>query len=579
MEYLSMLRNLLKYSKGERWKIVVYYVLHFISILGTLLQPYAFAMVINVLQKNESDMISKIGFWLSIYVLGFVMFNLFHRSARFIERYVAFRARKRFYVKIYEVLQSLPLSWHEENHTGNVMDRVNKAADSIYFFGQSQASIIQMIVSFVGTTIILAKISLVIASIALVAGAVIIYITKSLYKISVPEYHEQNEGFHKVSAALFDYIKNITTIIVLKLGKFVEKDINDRIDLIFPHVVKENKVTQLKCFLNDLLVVALNVGLIFYYIKSNSDKGNIIMAGSITAIFQYLAQLMAAINYYATDYEDIIHWNTSFEAVNPILNAVSERKVENVKQITDWNKIELGPIDFNYSDGKASLRNVNIELKRGKKIAFVGESGAGKSTLLKILCGLIKIDKDNVKIDGHKERIAELENIIAFIPQEPEIFENTIYYNITMGLSTSNEEVEKSSKIACFNTVANRLENKYETDIRENGVNLSGGEKQRLALARGIFAIKNSSIVLLDEPTSSLDSSTEMKIYKNIFEQMPEKCIVSVLHRLHLLSMFDYIYVFKNGVIIQEGTLDELKNQEGEFIKLWNQYQLKDEKE
>jgi len=569
-----MLKQLMKYAKGERWKIAVYYVLHVISIIGVLCQPYAFAMVINVLQKNEGNVIRQVEFWLGIYILGFFIFNIFHRSARFIERYVAFRTRKKFYIHIYGILESLPLSWHEKNHTGNVIDRVNKAADSIYYFGQSQASIIEMIIKFLGSTIILCVISPIIAIIALIAGAGIIFITKSLYKISVPVYRQQNEGFHKVSAALFDYIKNITTIIVLKLGKYVQKDLNNKIDDIFPHVVKENKVTQLKCFLNALLIVCLNVGLIFYYIYSRSVTGKVIMIGSITAIFQYLGELMSAVDFYSTSYEDIIHWSTSFKAVEPIVATIPAKKNKNVYEITEWNTVNIGPINFSYGQGKAKLTNVSVQLQRGKKIAFIGESGAGKSTLLKIMCGLIQINNDRIEIDGKVEKIDSLEGITAFISQEPEIFENTISYNITMGITASQVEIERCAKMACFHDVVSRLDQGYDSDIRENGVNLSGGEKQRLALTRGLFAVKGSSIVLLDEPTGSLDPSTEMRVYNQIFQEMSNKCVVSVLHRLHLLHMFDYIYVFKEGSIIQHGTFDKLQSVDGEFTRLWNEYQV-----
>ena len=143
-----------------------------------------------------------------------------------------------------------------------------------------------------------------------------------------------------------------------------------------------------------------------------------------------------------------------------------------------------------------------------------------------------------------------------------------------MGLPAEDETVQKFAKMACFDKVAERLEKKYDTDIRENGVNLSGGEKQRLALARGFFAIRDSSIVLMDEPTSSLDPSTELEVYTNIMKEMNDRCIVSVLHRLHLLNFFDYIYVFKNGKIVEEGEFDTLVNNNGEFQRMWNEYQV-----
>jgi ATP-binding cassette subfamily B protein len=574
MIYFSMLKNLLKYAKGERWKIAVYYIFHIISICGTLLQPYAFAMVINALQRHDEAMIHDVQYWLIIYVVGFLVFNIFHRSARFMERYVAFRARKRFITTVYGVLQSLPLSWHEENHTGNVIDRINKAADGLYWFGECQAVLINMIINFVGATIILARISIVIAVIALLAGAGIIFITKSLYKISVPEYRKQVEGFHNVSATLFDYIRNITTIIVLKLGKSVQKKIDEKIEDIFPHVAKENKITQLKCFLNELLVVSLNVGLIFYYINSRQKAGGIVMAGSITAIFQYLGKLMESVNYYATDYENVIHWNTALSAVEPILNAKAERQKISDKVIDNWNDIKIGPVNHSYGIDKAGLHNVCVELNKGKKIAFIGESGAGKSTMLKIMSGLIGIPDQKIVIDNNVEEFETLENMISFIPQEPEIFENTIIYNITMGLPAEDEAICKFAKMACFDKVAEKLDKKYETDIRENGVNLSGGEKQRLALARGFFAIQESSIILMDEPTSSLDPATELEVYTNIMKEMKDRCIVSVLHRLHLLNLFDYIYVFKNGKIVEEGEFDTLVNKNGELQRMWNEYQV-----
>jgi len=583
-----MLKNLWKYAERDRKRIIIYYIFHIISIFGVLIQPFAFSMIINALQKNDENLMSEVFFWLVMYTLGFAIFNLFHRAARFIERYVAFKARKRFLVSTYGILQSLPLQWHSENHSGNVIDRVNKAGDSIYYFGQYQANCIEVIIKFIGSFIILTIISPVISITAILAGFLMVYITKKLYDISVPEYCAQNEGFHKISAALFDYIKNITTIIVLRLGKLVQKDLGNRLDNILPHITKENKVTQVKCFVNELIVLLLNVGLIFYYIASRNAIGSIVMAGSITAIFQYLGQLVSGFQFYSFSYEDIIHWNTNFKAMAPIYEAYDlnesikkskykkdEKLIEEVNERINkkWKNIEIGPFSYSYGEGKAGLYDVRIQINHGQRIAFIGESGAGKSTFLRVMRGLIPIENLKLTIDTIDADIKVLENITTFIPQEPEIFENTILYNITMGLSTNQDEIDRSAKLASFDKIVEKLPEGYETDIRENGVNLSGGEKQRLALTRGIYSVKDSSIVLLDEPTGSLDSATELSIYNSIFEDMSDKCIVSVLHRLHLLHLFDYIYVFKAGNIVETGTFNELlENKEGEFNYLWSKY-------
>jgi ATP-binding cassette subfamily B protein len=163
------------------------------------------------------------------------------------------------------------------------------------------------------------------------------------------------------------------------------------------------------------------------------------------------------------------------------------------------------------------------------------------------------------------------------IPQEPEIFENTIRYNITMGVSYDDADILKACKIACFDTVLEQLSHGLNTDIREKGVNLSGGQKQRLALARGVFAAQDSDIILLDEPTSSIDGLTERQIYGNLFKAFKGKVIIASIHRLHLLNEFDSIYMFEQGRVVESGSLDDLLNQTGPFKRLWDAYQTGDE--
>ena len=574
MAYIYMLKQLWHYAEKERWKIIIYMIFHSISICGELGKPFAFAMVINALQENNETVIQEVIYWFIVYVLFFFIFEIFHRSARFIERYTAFRSRKRFIAKTYEHLQSLPLAWHSDNHSGSVIDRVNKAGAALFMFGQSQMEFINVFIKFWGPLIILWQISPVISVSSTVIGLLIVVITKAIYKLSVPEYRAQNEGFHKVASALHDYVSNITTIITLRLGEFVKKDIERRINLIFPHLVKENRLAHIKCFVSSLLMLISNVGLILYYIISQKNIGLVISIGTVTAISQYLKQYMVSFQFYAGGYEKAIHWKTDFEAVKPILQ---ERPITHAignDSFNDWKTININSLNFSYGEEKSSLKDISLKLENGKKIAFVGASGAGKSTLLKILRGLISIKEGSLTIDDNNidRPIMSLGNITTLIPQEPEIFENNIRYNVTMGMMATDKEIEKAIHIAGFSEIVERLPNGLDSDIREKGVNLSGGEKQRLALSRGIFAIRDSSIVLLDEPTSNVDPATEVTIFQRLFDYLSDKCIVSVLHRLHLVRMFDYVYVLKGGEIVEEGTFDELKEKNGEFARLWDKY-------
>jgi len=148
---------------------------------------------------------------------------------------------------------------------------------------------------------------------------------------------------------------------------------------------------------------------------------------------------------------------------------------------------------------------------------------------------------------------------VTLIPQEPEIFNQTFRYNITMNLPTDEKDLEKVITMAQLKPVISKLPRSLDTNVKEKGVSLSGGEKQRLALARGLLAAKESDILLLDEPTSSVDNLNEIKIHKQIFAEFKEKTIISSVHRLHLLDRFDYIYLFSKGRIIGEGTYKSIK--------------------
>lgn len=187
-------------------------------------------------------------------------------------------------------------------------------------------------------------------------------------------------------------------------------------------------------------------------------------------------------------------------------------------------------------------------------MALVGESGSGKSTLLRVLAGLYPADRGTILVDGEsREGVRHLSGIATLIPQDPEIFEASLRRNLTMGLDYPPDALAKACELACLTSVIARLPAGMDSFVSERGVSLSGGQKQRLALARGILAARDSTILLLDEPTSSLDPATEARIYENLAGQFSEACILSSLHRLHLLERFDEVVLMEDGKIVDTG--------------------------
>ncbi len=221
-----------------------------------------------------------------------------------------------------------------------------------------------------------------------------------------------------------------------------------------------------------------------------------------------------------------------------------------------------------------SIVGVNLDFKRRRSYALVGESGSGKSTVLGLIRGTLKAQSAVVYCDQQKQEfaLAHVAHHSTLIPQEPEIFSDSIKFNITMDVEAEEEDIFKAVKLARFDTVLARLPKGLLTNLAEKGVNLSGGEKQRLALARGLFFAEesDSDLILLDEPTSSVDKLNERRIYQNLLQHFKDRCIVSAVHNFELLRLFDEVLVFRNGSLVEQGSVDQLLKTGCELYRLWH---------
>lgn len=256
------------------------------------------------------------------------------------------------------------------------------------------------------------------------------------------------------------------------------------------------------------------------------------------------------------------------------LNDVLDITIENNKKENACNllgNIKFENINFRYGNRKLVLKNINISVPQGAKVAFVGESGCGKTTLAKLLMCFYAPEEGNIKIN--QKNIIDyspksIRNHIAYISQDVFLFSDTIYNNLRMGNSDiTNEKIEEMCRLCLADEFIQQLPLGYNTMLEENGDNLSGGQKQKLSIARAL--LKKPDILIMDEATSNLDAITEKKLNEIIDGLTVKMTLIVIAHHLRTVQNCDYIYVMKNGEIKEEGNHIELLEQEGLYTAYW----------
>lgn len=577
--YLSLLATAWKYARQERKLYLFIYFLFICSNLTFAANPLLYGWFIESLQKDGLEAIRYVWIFALVYIALQLVGWLFHGPARVMERELAFRLSKNFLEELYHQTLHLPTKWHQDNHSGATINRIRKAYEALREFFENGFMYVYAFAKFFMSFAAMLYFSPLFGGIGILLGIVTIYIIFRFDKPFIKALNESNEKQHVVSATLFDSLSNIITVITLRLEKRMQEGLMQKVKEVFPPFRRQVRINEWKWFVADMMVGMVYVIAAVGYVYQNYEAGKpFAHFGGLVALLGFVNQFTSVFHDIAWQYTQIVQYYAEVQSVKNIQEAFAthHRPDLSVSLPSHWRKIEINNLNFSHQEqysesAKAhSLHNLQILIEKGKRIAFIGESGSGKSTLLALLRGLYEPESVRVKIDGKESQsLAVISDTVTLFPQEPEIFENTIAYNITLGLPFSEEEIMQVCEVAHFAEVVSTLPKGLASNIQEKGVNLSGGQKQRLALARGILAAKGSDIVLLDEPTSSVDPKTEVQIYDKLFEEFKGKAILSSLHRLHLLTKFDYVYILQNGKIVDEGSFEYLKIQSPLFQELW----------
>lgn len=573
-------RRLWKYSEGNRPAVVLYFVLFLCANSIGFFNPLVVAKLLNIVAEQgvTRENLPSLFAWLTLLPALTIAFWIFHGPARVIERKNAFLVAGNYKKYLLDGVMAFPLEWHARHHSGNTIDRIEKGTYALYQYSEDTFQVIEAFIRLTSSFVALSYFNIHASYIVLFFVIVTMVTIVQFDKMLVAQYTALLVAQNGISAKIFDAISNITTVIVLRIETLVSSALYQKIMEPFGLFVRNKKMNEVKWFLVSVFSVSMIFFVLGSYFYFTVAAGATILIGTVYALYEYVDRINGLSFKFAYMYSDIVQQKTAVMNSEEIAN---EFRQENRKQISklekDWRELRVDSLQFSYhSEAGADLHldDISFAVKRGEKIALIGESGSGKTTLLKVIRNLYHAASGTVALDGKilKQGFSSIASAIALIPQDPEIFSTTIGENITVGVPHPLPYIQRFTDMACFSDVVERLPKKLDSFIFEKGVNLSGGEKQRLALARGLMACDDKELLLFDEPTSSVDTKNELQIFRNIFREFADKTMIVSVHRLHLLPLFDRIYFFSGGKIIASGNLDELRVSSPEFQTLWEKY-------
>lgn len=566
--YISLLRTSWKYAGRERKKLALIYVMFIGANVIFSLNPLLLGWFIGKAQNDTSKILQ----FALMYGCAYIALKLLewglHGPARVMERSLAFSLSRNFMKEKYHQTLHLTPKWHQDHHSGATINRIQKAYNSLREFFDKGFIYVYTLTKFIFSVAAIVFFSPLFGTIAVALGFLTIWVISVFDKPFIRTLKQVNQKEHDVSSNLFDSLSNIRTVITLRLEKSMENGLLGKLRRVYSPFRKNAVINEWKWFVAEMMITLIYAVIVVGFVYQHWQPGQVFYIAGLVTLLGYVNQFTSVFQNVAAQYTGIVQYQTNIDGAADITEAYEKqhRADKDISWPENWNRMEVNQLNFSYNEPAEeegrhvqSLHNLQLRIQRGQKIALIGESGSGKSTLLSLLRGLYApADSARFTIDGMPYSLDALNEKVTLFPQEPEIFENTILYNVTLGLPSTDTEIRRVCQVADFADVVDSMPGGLLTDIREKGVNLSGGQKQRLALARGILAAKDSELILLDEPTSSCDPRTEARIYEKMFETFKDKAIISSIHRMHLLNKFDYIYILDKGETIAEGTYEEL---------------------
>ncbi len=403
-----------------------------------------------------------------------------------------------------------------------------------------------------------------------VIGSMSLLITKKIKDV-------QNQIVKETSAlagATTESLRNIELVKSLGLSDQEIKRLNATTDKILALELKKLRYIRGVSFIQGTIINFLRTSILLFMMVLIFLK--IISFGEFFSLYIYSFFIFGSLQELGNTINTYRETESSMNRLKGILEMPTEKVPDKTKTIGDLDSIEFQNLGFTYGTAKNSaLSEVSFKVNRGETVAFVGPSGSGKTSLIKLLVGLYRPTSGNIlynKVDESEIRVQELREQIGFVTQDTQLFAGTIKENLLfVNPKATDEEMLNSLNKSAAQTLLNRADKGLDTVIGEGGIKISGGEKQRLSIARAL--LRKPKLLVFDEATSSLDSITEEEITKTIKELNSEKKHITILvaHRLSTIMHADKIYVLEKGEVSEQGSHSELLEKKGLYYAMWRQ--------
>ncbi|MDO4689783.1 MAG: ABC transporter ATP-binding protein [Fusobacterium sp.] len=561
----------LEYSYRYKWYMVAVIILSTIasamSALPAWLSKYLIDDVLVRRRKNEFYLIL-----IAVFVSTIIKVVAAYYS-NIASNYVTETIKREIKIDIFSHLQKLPIEYFRKNKLGDILSKLTNDTSNLGRMGFIIFEMFKEFLTVLALTIRLFQVDYILALISLVLMPFILKIVKKYTKKIRKSGRERQDTAGRVTAFTQETLSGVFVIKAFNNIDFVTKKYEDFSEEEFKNSYKTTKIKAKVSPINEIittfmvLLVVLYGGYKILYEKSISSGDLISFVTALGLMHQPLKRLINKNN----DLQDAL---PSADRVVEIFDEEIEKEYfgEKVEFKESIKTIDFKNVFYRYRDSDGYvLKDVNLEVKAGEIIAFVGKSGSGKTTLVNLLARFFNVDEGSISVnhvDIKNIPLTEYREKFAVVPQETFLFSGTIRENIRFGRNVSEDEVISALKMANAYDFIMEFPDKLDTQVGERGALLSGGQKQRIAIARAL--IKNPEIMILDEATSALDSESEMLVQEALDELMKNRTTFVIAHRLSTIIRADKIVVMENGEIKEIGKHSELLELNGIYKNLYD---------